>query len=107
VDDLVDNGQVLELAAPHAVASGGVKIGAIFGVVRVGAAQGRMVELVTAGVHELPTVAAPAWAVGEAVCWDDRLKLCTTAAGHTRIGVAAAAAGKRSSTGRVRLDGMF
>jgi hypothetical protein len=40
------------------------------------------------------------------VFWDDRLKLCTaTVAGNTRIGVAAA--GKRSSTGRVRLDGTF
>jgi predicted RecA/RadA family phage recombinase len=100
---------VLELAAPHAVASGGgVKIGPIFGVALVGAAQGVTVEVVTAGVHLLPKVSAQAWAVGDAVFWDDDLKLCTaTAAGNTRIGVAAAAADKPSSGGRVRLDSML
>jgi predicted RecA/RadA family phage recombinase len=103
----IHDGQVLELAAPHAVASGGrVKIGPIFGVARVGAAQGGTVEVATTGLHELPKVAAQAWAAGDAVFWDDDLKRCTTtAAGNTRIGVAAAAAGKRSAEGRVRLDG--
>jgi predicted RecA/RadA family phage recombinase len=107
VNHRIDDGQVLELATPHAVASGGgVKIGTIFGVARVGAAQGVTVEVATAGIHELPKVAAQAWAAGDAVFWDDNLKLCTTtAAGNTRIGVAAAAAGKPSARGRVRLDG--
>jgi len=107
VNNLADDGQVLELAAPHAVASGGgVKIGAIFGVARVGASQGVTVEVATAGTHELPKVLAQAWAAGDAVFWDDNLKLCTvTAAGNTRIGIAAAAAGKPSSRGHVRLDG--
>jgi predicted RecA/RadA family phage recombinase len=107
VKNLIRDGRVLELAAPHAVASGGgMKIGAIFGVAVVGAAQGVTVEVATAGVHNLPKVAAQAWAVGEAVFWDDNLKLCTaTAAGNMRIGTAAAAAGRWSAKGCVRLDG--
>jgi predicted RecA/RadA family phage recombinase len=72
VKNLTRDERVLELVAPHAVAGGGgMKIGAIFGVAVVGASQGVTVEVATAGIHDLPKVTAQAWAVGEAVFWDD------------------------------------
>lgn len=103
----VQDGNVIALAAPHDVASGGgALVGKLFGVAQVSAAATATVALVTRGVFELSKTSAQAWTVGADIYWDDTNKVCTTAAsGNTLIGKAVAAAANPSSTGTVRLNG--
>jgi predicted RecA/RadA family phage recombinase len=105
----VQEGDILTLAAPYAVASGaGALIGAIFGVAQTTIANGATGAFHTEGVFTLAKTSAQAWTVGARVYWDDTNKVVTTtASGNTLIGVAMAAAVNPSSTGVVRLNGSF
>lgn len=104
----IQPGANLTVAAPADVASGaGVKVGVLFGVAQGAALSGAAVVICTEGVYELGKTSAQAWAVGDAIYWNNSTKLCTTAttAGNLLIGVAVAAAANPSSTGIVRLNG--
>lgn len=105
----VQDGDVLTLAAPYAVASGaGALIGAIFGVSQTTLANGATGAFLVEGVFTLAKTSAQAWTVGAKIYWDDTNKVCTTtASGNTLIGVATVAAANPSSTGVVRLNGAF
>jgi len=105
----VQNGEVLSLLAPYAVASGaGFLVGSIFAVATSAADNGAAVEGITTGVVDLAKVSAQAWTVGAKVYWDDTAKnVTTTASGNTLIGVAVAVAANPSTIGRVRLNGSF
>lgn len=97
----------LTFPAPVAVLSGGVVIaGEIKGVAAVDAAVGDDVDVVTAGVFDLPKTAANAFALGAVVHWNATTGLATsTASGNTRLGVATEAAPADTGTVRVRLSG--
>lgn len=109
MQNYVQKGENLTIAAPYDVASGGgVKSGLIFGVAAGDALSGADVDLVTVGVFDLPKVSTDTFAVGAAVYWNDTTKLVTsTASGNTKIGVAVTAAANPSGTVNVRLNGTF
>jgi predicted RecA/RadA family phage recombinase len=109
MQNYVQKGENLTIAAPYDVASGGgVKAGLIFGVAAVDALSGADVDLVTVGVFDLPKVSTDVFAVGAAVYWDNTAKLVTSSAsGNTKIGVAVTAAANPSGTVNVRLNGTF
>jgi predicted RecA/RadA family phage recombinase len=101
----IQDGDVLEFAAPYAVAAGaGALIGTIFGVAQVTLANGERGSFQLEGVHELVKLGGEAWAEGAKVYWDNTNKRCTTtSAGNTSIGVASEAAISAATLGRVRL----
>lgn len=95
---------------PYQIGAGGTGVGAgmLFGVAGASVAAGIVGVLWTYGEFTLPKVSAQAWAVGQAIYWDNSAKLCTTlAAAGQLIGVATATAANPTATGLVRLNGAF
>ncbi|WEK50317.1 MAG: DUF2190 family protein [Candidatus Kaistia colombiensis] len=110
--NFVKPGDVITLAAPSAVVSGGgVLVGTIFGIAAYSAASGADVEVKTTGVFDLDAAThatTQAIAVGEAVYWDATAKKATkTGTDNTKIGVAVAAKASPDAVVRVRLNGTF
>lgn len=110
--NLVQNGDVLDLVAPYALATAGLgfKVGSIFAVAQSDAANGAAVCGAVAGVYNLVKTASQAWTVGAKIYWDDTTKACTTtAASNLLIGVAVVAVGSGAgeTIGCVRLSGAF
>ncbi len=109
----IQRGDVLDLTAPYAVASGaGFLVGSIFAVAQSAAANGAAVSGLTVGVVDLAKTDSQAWTVGARIYWDDTTKLCTTAAAagaNKLIGVAVAAVAGTAGliVGRVKLTGAF
>lgn len=105
----VQSGEVVDVPAPYALASGaGALVGSLFGVAQGAAVITANVSLVTVGVFDLPKAASQAWTIGVRVYWDDTAKACTTTASTNKlIGVAVAAVGSGAGeiVGRVRLSG--
>lgn len=103
----VQPGENIAISAPYALTSGdGALVGALFGVANTDADNGASVVLSTEGVYDLAKNSAEAWAIGDAIYWDNTNKVCTkTASGNVKIGAALAAAANPSGTGRVRLNG--
>lgn len=102
----VQDGSVLRLPAPYAVASGaGALIGAIFGVATTALGNGETGDFDTVGVFDLTKEAALAIStVGARVFWDNTNKCVTTSTtGNYCIGWAAAAALAGDATVRVKL----
>lgn len=89
----VQEGNIITVPAPYAVASGaGALVGTLFGVAQTAAASGEQVPLVVRGVFTLAKAASQAWTVGAAIYWDNTAKVCTTtSSGNTLIGKATAA----------------
>lgn len=108
--NFIEEGKVLTLPAPYAVASGGgAKIGRMFGVAVKALESGESGAFNLHGCYTLPKTSAQAWAsVGLLIYWDDSAKKCTTVAtGNTLIGVNIATAANPSSYGDVRLNGAY
>lgn len=107
--NFVQPGDVITVAAPYDVESGGgLLVGLMFGIAAFAATSGVEVEAKTTGVFDLPKTSAQAWTVGAKIYWDNTNKVATTTAtDNTLIGVAVAAAANPSATGRVRLNGSF
>jgi predicted RecA/RadA family phage recombinase len=107
--NFIQDGNVLTLTAPYAVASGAAfKVGSIVAVATKAVGSGETVEGLTTGVVEVAKVSAQAWSVGAPIYWDDTAKLfTTTSTSNTLAGVATAVAANPSSVGRVRLNGHF
>lgn len=105
--NFVQPGKTITIPAPAAVASGGVVIaGDIKGIAAGAADSGAPVDVETAGVFDLPKIAANDFTLGAKVYWDATAELCTTtSSANTLIGVAVAAAGASTATVRVRLSG--
>ena len=106
----IQAGEVITIAAPAAVASGGVvQAGAIIGVAKGAAEFGKPVDVACGGVWTLPKVAAQAYAgVGVVVYWDSAAGLVTSAAsGNTKLGVAVESVTAGTGTVKVRLSGAF
>lgn len=107
--NFIQEGDILNLAAPYAVASGaGALIGSIFGVAMVDLANGATGSFAIEGVFALKKTSAQAWTVGAKVYWDNTAKeVTTTSTSNTLIGVAVEAAANPSATGKVRLNASF
>lgn len=105
----IQDGDVLNVAMPYDRTSGqGVKIGSIVGVCQIDALNGAEGEVALTGVWEVAKVSAQAWAVGDAIYWDDTAKNFTTvSSGNTKAGVATAIATNPTPTGYLRLNGSF
>jgi len=103
----VQEGDILTLTAPYAVAAGGgVLVGKIFGIAQSTAANGALVDVVREGVFTHAKTSAQAWTEGAAIYWDNTGKVFTTVAtANTLVGAAAAVAVNPSATGNVLLDG--
>lgn len=95
-------------AAATGTSGDGVKIGSLFGIAAGDAKIGDPLVLVTAGVFDMPKVAADDITLGAAVYWRSSDELVTTtASGNTKVGVAVTAAGNGAASVLVRLNGAF
>lgn len=101
----IQPGVNLTLPAAADIKSGEVFIlGAITGIAAGDALEDEMVDVVTSGVFRLDKVAADAFAVGDAVYFDEVNKLATVeATGNTRIGTAVKIAVDGSAAVEVKL----
>lgn len=105
----ISNADVLDVTAPSGgtVSGRGVKIGALFGIAVTSNVAGDTVAVHTEGVFDHTKEAAgsgQAFAVGDAVYWDDTAKQMTkTTTSNTKVGYAAAAALTTDTTVRLRL----
>ncbi|MBZ5726317.1 MAG: DUF2190 family protein [Acidobacteriia bacterium] len=113
----VQTGDTITVKAPYAVVSGaGMKIGGMFAVASIDAAQNDVIEGTVEGVFDLSKDAST-FTDGALVYWDDTAKKVTsTASTNLKIGVATliqpdgtSALGSVSgdATARVRLNGSF
>lgn len=102
--NFVQEGDVLELTAPYARASGeGALVGSIFGVACTTVANGVKASFAVRGVFDLAK-ATGAVTEGQAIYWDNTARNCTTTVGtNTLIGAAVAAAASGDATVRVRI----
>lgn len=107
MNNFIQKGDTLTLAAPYSVASGeGMLVGKIFAVAMMSALQGTQVEGCRTGVYTLKKTSAQAWTQGIPVYWDDTNKRCdTTSTLGIQIGFAANTASNPSDTGDVVLMG--
>lgn len=107
--NFVQEGDILTLTAPYAVASGaGLLVGSIFAIATNAAASGDPVEGVREGVFTHAKTSAQAWTVGAKIYWDNTAKvMTTTATDNILVGAAAAVAANPSATGTVLLDGVI
>lgn len=105
--NLVQRGDVVTVAAPYAVASGGgVLVGSLFGVATADAANGAALEIVPKGVFDLTALSTDAAAAGAKIYWDNTNKrLTTTATSNTLVGCLTQAKANGEATARVLLDG--
>lgn len=104
----VQEGEVVTLTAPYAVASGaGLLVGSIFGVATNAAANGATVEAALCGVVTLTALNTDVASVGTKAYWDNTNKRVTiTAASNSLIGVFTAAKANGETTATVRLNGV-
>lgn len=100
----VQEGDILELAAPYARESGeGALIGSIFGVAMGKLANGERGSFAVKGVFDI-TKAADTVTAGAKMYWDNTAKnVTTTSTSNTLIGVATQAQASGDATCRVRL----
>ena len=105
----IQDGEVLALAAPYAVSSGGgALIGAIFGVAVTTLANGEVGNFQLEGVYTLPKATGAAATLGAKAYWNDTNKNVTaTASTNTLIGVFVAAYASGDTSALVRLNGSF
>jgi predicted RecA/RadA family phage recombinase len=103
----IQDGTIVTLAAPYAVASGaGMLVGSLFGVATSAADNGAEVEAITRGVADITALSTDTGSVGAKVYWDNTNKRCTvTATDNSLIGVLLAAKTNGQTTMRVRLNG--
>ena len=104
----IQEGEVLALAAPYAVASGGgALIGSIFGVAVTALANAEVGSFQLCGVYSLPKATGAA-TLGAKAYWDNTNKNVTATVGsNTLIGVFVAAYASGDTLANVRLNGSF
>jgi predicted RecA/RadA family phage recombinase len=104
----IQEGKVLALAAPYAVASGGgALIGAIFGVAVTALANAEVGSFELEGVFALPKATGAA-TLGQRAYWDNTNKNVTATVGsNTLIGVFVAAYASGDTLANVRLNSAF
>ncbi len=102
----LQEGDVITVAAPYALASGdGALVGSLFGVATNAAANGANVELLIEGVVKLTTLSTDTGTVGTKMYWDNTNKRATiTATSNSLIGVLVAAKGAGETVSTIRLN---
>lgn len=109
--NFIQEGETLDLAAPHAVSSGGgALVGATFGVAITDLANGVVGAFKTKGVYSLTkaTGASTGGAQGALAYWNSTSKNVTAVStGNTKIGVFTVTCADADTTARVRLNGAF
>ena len=105
----IQRGNTLSLLVASVVAAGeAVLVGKIFGVAVADVAANDTGEFTTEGVFELPALATDVAAQGAILYWDaDDKRLTTTAAGNTRVGVAAEAKANGAATAFLKIDAVI
>jgi predicted RecA/RadA family phage recombinase len=111
----IQEGKILPIAAPYAVASGGgALVGALFGVAVTALASGEVGSFMLVGVHELPKATGATASLYAKAYWNDTNKNVTaSASGNTHIGVfvpigsQSAAYASGATLAHVRLNGAF
>jgi predicted RecA/RadA family phage recombinase len=108
VKNSIQEGEVLALAAPYAVSSGGgALIGSIFGVAVTALANAEVGNFQLEGVYTLPKATGAA-TLGAKCYWDNTNKNVTaTSTSNTLIGVFVAAYASGDTSALVRLNGSF
>lgn len=103
----VQNGDVISLVAPYAVASGaGALVGGLFGVAVTDLANGVAGQFQRKGVFDITALNTDAIAQGAKVYWDNTNKRITgTVGSNTLVGAALVAKANGDLTCRVLLDG--
>lgn len=102
----IQPGNTVTVPAPAAIASNDVVIvGQLIGVAQGDASQGAPMDITLTGCWTVPKIAADAFAVGDAVYWDDVNGLATATDTGTQLGVAIADAGASTATVAIRLLG--
>ncbi len=110
MQNYVQEGDVLTLTAPYAVAGGaGAKVGTnIFGVAASTLASGASGEFKTTGVFDITALSTDTGSAGTIWYWDDTNKrVTTTSSGNLKIGVGTGTKSSGETTARVRLNGVF
>lgn len=104
--NFVQEGDVITVAAPYALASGdGALVGSLFGVATNAAVSGANVELIIEGVVMLKALGTDTGAVGTKMYWDNTNKqLTTTATSNSLVGVLTVAKTGGQTTATVRLN---
>ena len=106
--NFVQDGYFITVLAPETLVSGNyVTVGQIGGVAQTDAASGEPVSLATMGVYDITKVSAQAWAVGDAIYWDEGAANATNVDTGVQIGVCVEIAGNPTSSGKVRLGFML
>jgi predicted RecA/RadA family phage recombinase len=107
--NFVQKGRTLTLLAAAAVLAGqAMLVGKIFGVAVTDVAAGQSGEFETEGVFELQALGTDVAAQGAILYWDDvNKRLTTTAAGNTRVGVAAVAKANGAATAAIKIDAVI
>lgn len=106
----VQEGKILEVTAPAAVASGQLfRVGMLAGVAMEAAGNGEPVNMLTEGVVNVTKTGSQAWTVGQAIYGVGTTTLVATTAtttGNIFLGVAVAPVGSGAgeTTGRIRLN---
>ncbi len=101
-------GRYIDVAAPTGGVTSGdlVKVGQIFGVAQVSAAEGEAVALDTEGVHEVPAASSVVIAAGDALFWDVADgNFNKSAAGNHYLGIAVGPSANGVTTVDIRLNG--
>lgn len=103
--NFVQNGEVIEIAAPGAVTAGvGLLSGNLFGVALNSASTGQPVQLQTEGVVDIAKAAGVAVTLGARLFWvPGSSAVNTTAASQVCVGVAVAAANSGDATVRMKI----
>lgn len=103
------DGEILTVVAPYALASGeGFLVGSIFLVACSAAAAGASVEGKTEGVFDLTTLSTDTPAQGAKAYWDSGNKRVTSTVGsNVLIGAFAAAKANGVAVGSVYVDGVI
>jgi len=99
----VQPGEYVDLPAPAAVSSGdGLLVGMLFAVASKQAALNEVISCLTRGVCTLAKTTGQAWAIGDAIYWDNTgKKTIKTATANKFIGYATAVAASGDTVGEV------
>jgi predicted RecA/RadA family phage recombinase len=102
VKNKVQHGKVLSFTAPAggAISGNAYRIGIIFGVASISAAEGQPFEMDRGGVYTLPKKAGEAWTEGCALYWDAGNGVLTATEGDLpRVAAAVAAVDVAAAVG--------
>lgn len=104
--NFVQEGDIITVAAPYALASGdGALVGSLFGVATNAAANGANVELILEGVVTLKALGTDVGTVGTKMYWDNAAKqLTAVATANSLVGALVVAKTSGQTTATVRLN---